>query len=202
MDKTININLGGTLFQIDEEAFSILRDYLQAINSTFANVQGGHETIEDIESRIAEIFQSQKGLTGMVSKENVEAMMTILGKPEDFDHGEPQQVAPPYTSHKKRMYRNTDDTIIGGVCSGMQLTLILILFFSGSSLCFLPCFSVRAFLFTWVYGSHSRRPELMLKKRKCMVIQFMKPEYMANKILRLTFQELRLTTRHIIALQR
>jgi hypothetical protein len=59
MDKTININLGGTLFKIDEEAFRILRDYLQAINSRFANVKGGHETIEDIESRIAEIFQSQ-----------------------------------------------------------------------------------------------------------------------------------------------
>ena len=53
MDKTININLGGILFQIDEEAFRILRDYLQAINSRFGNIQGGHETIEDIESRIA-----------------------------------------------------------------------------------------------------------------------------------------------------
>ena len=123
MDKTININLGGTFIQIDEEAFRILRDYLQAINSRFANVQGGHETIEDIESRIAEIFQSQKGLAGVVTKENVDSMITILGKPEDFDHGEPQQVPPPYTSHKKRMYRNTDDTIIGGVCSGIAAYL-------------------------------------------------------------------------------
>ncbi len=123
MDKTININLGGILFKIDEEAFRILRDYLQAINSRFANVQGGHETIEDIESRIAEIFQSQKGLAGVVTKENVESMITIIGKPEDFDHGEPQQVTPPYTSHKKRMYRNTDDTIIGGVCSGIAAYL-------------------------------------------------------------------------------
>ncbi len=122
MDKTININLGGTLFQIDEEAFRILRDYLQAINNRFANVQGGNETIEDIELRIAEIFQSQKGLAGVVTKENVDAMISILGKPEDFDHGEPQQ-APQYTSHKKRMYRNTDDTIIGGVCSGIAAYL-------------------------------------------------------------------------------
>ena len=42
MDKTININLGGALFQIDEDAFRILRDYLQAINIRFRNVQGGH----------------------------------------------------------------------------------------------------------------------------------------------------------------
>ena len=40
MDKTININLGGTLFQIDEEAFRILRDYLQAINNRFAQCTG------------------------------------------------------------------------------------------------------------------------------------------------------------------
>jgi phage shock protein PspC (stress-responsive transcriptional regulator) len=119
MDKTININLGGSLFQIDEEAFRILRDYLQAINSRFANVQGGHETIEDIELRIAEIFQSQKGLTGVITRENVETMISIIGKPEDFDHGESGSGAPVSSSQKKRMYRNPDDFIISGVCSGI-----------------------------------------------------------------------------------
>jgi phage shock protein PspC (stress-responsive transcriptional regulator) len=119
MDKTININLGGTLFQIDEEAYRILRDYLQAINNRFANVQGGHETIEDIESRIAEIFQSQKGLAGAISRENVDSMISIIGKPEEFDPGEPEINKQPYSSKKKKMYRNPDDTIVGGVCSGI-----------------------------------------------------------------------------------
>jgi phage shock protein PspC (stress-responsive transcriptional regulator) len=123
MDKTININLGGTLFQIDEEAFRILRDYLQAISNRFANVQGGNETIEDIELRIAEIFQSQKGLAGVITKENVDAMISIIGKPEDFDHGEPEAGAPAFTSQQKKMYRNTEDTIIGGVCSGIAAYL-------------------------------------------------------------------------------
>jgi phage shock protein PspC (stress-responsive transcriptional regulator) len=119
MDKTININLGGTLFQIDEEAFHILRDYLQAINNRFANVQGGHETIEDIELRIAEIFQTQKRLAGAVTKENVEAMISIIGKPEDFDHGEPEMAAPVYTYHKRRLYRNPADMVVSGVCGGI-----------------------------------------------------------------------------------
>lgn len=123
MDKTININLGGILFQIDEEAFRILRDYLQAINSRFANSQGGHETIEDIESRIAEIFQSQKGLAGAVSRENVDEMIKILGKPEDFDPGETDPGVSSHANHKKKMYRNTDDTILGGVCSGIAAYL-------------------------------------------------------------------------------
>jgi phage shock protein PspC (stress-responsive transcriptional regulator) len=123
MDKTININLGGILFQIDEEAFRILRDYLQAINNRFANIQGGNETIEDIESRIAEIFQSQKGLAGVVTRENVESMISILGKPEDFDHGETEFLPPVSTYTKKKMYRNPDDTVIGGVCSGIAAYL-------------------------------------------------------------------------------
>jgi phage shock protein PspC (stress-responsive transcriptional regulator) len=123
MDKTININLGGTLFQIDEDAFRILRDYLQAINSRFANVQGGNETIEDIETRIAEIFLSQKVLAGTISRENVEAMISIIGKPEDFDHGDVETLPPVYDNKKRRMFRNPEDTIIGGVCSGMAAYL-------------------------------------------------------------------------------
>ena len=96
MDKTININTAGTLFQIDDEAYRILQDYLQALNNRFRNVEGGHETVDEIESRIAEIFQSQKGLTGVVSKENVQAMISILGKPEDFDPNEPETIHPVY----------------------------------------------------------------------------------------------------------
>lgn len=119
MDKTININIAGTMFQIDEEAFRILRDYLNSINNRFKNVQGGHETVEDIETRIAEIFQSQKGLAGVISRENVESMITIIGKPEDFDPEETSSEQPTYTQTRKRMYRNPDDTIIGGVCSGI-----------------------------------------------------------------------------------
>src|SRR5664279_3314814 len=119
MDKTININLGGTLFQIDEEAYRILRDYLQTINNRFANVHGGHETIEDIESRIAEIFQSQKGLAGVITRENVDSMISIIGKPEEFDPGEPETSKQSSFSRKKRIYRNPDDIIVGGVCSGI-----------------------------------------------------------------------------------
>ena len=89
MDKTININIGGTLFQIDEDAYRILRDYLQAINNRFRNIQGGNETIEDIESRIAEIFRFAKGFgRSYYQLENVEAMISIIGKPEDFDHND------------------------------------------------------------------------------------------------------------------
>jgi phage shock protein PspC (stress-responsive transcriptional regulator) len=119
MDKTININIAGTLFQIDEDAYRILRDYLQAINNRFRNIEGGHETIDDIESRVAEIFLSQKGLSGAISKDNVEVMISILGKPEDFDQNETDTEPTVYTSQRRRMYRNPDDSVISGVCGGI-----------------------------------------------------------------------------------
>jgi phage shock protein PspC (stress-responsive transcriptional regulator) len=119
MDKTVKINLGGTLFQIDEESYRRLREYLQAIDSRFRNVPGGFETTEDIESRIAEIFLSQKGPTGVITKEDIEYMISILGKPEDFAQFESEAEPISYQPQKKRLYRNPDDRIIGGVCSGL-----------------------------------------------------------------------------------
>ena len=119
MDKTIKINLGGTLFQIDEEAYRMLRDYLQAIDRKFRNVSGGNETIEDIEFRIAEIFMSQKGLAGIISKENVEAMISTVGKPEDFDQEGGEGTSYHYTPGPRKLFRNPDDRVIGGVCGGI-----------------------------------------------------------------------------------
>ncbi|MDQ1332808.1 MAG: hypothetical protein QG576_843, partial [Bacteroidota bacterium] len=123
MDKTININLGGTLFHIDEVAYRILRDYLQSIDHKFRNVPGGNETIEDIEFRIAEIFQPKKGTAGVISKENVEEMIRIIGKAEDFGQNDSETASDNnsygYSSKSRGMYRNPDNSIIGGVCGGM-----------------------------------------------------------------------------------
>jgi phage shock protein PspC (stress-responsive transcriptional regulator) len=122
MDKTININLGGALFAIDEEAYRVLKDYLQAIDLKFRNVPGGNETIEDIESRIAEIFLSQKGTAGVISLENIEAMILIIGKPEEFGLNENEGVSGSYSSrgsNQRKMFRNPDDTVIAGVCGGI-----------------------------------------------------------------------------------
>lgn len=121
MDKTININIGGSLFSIDENAFGILRDWLQALNNRFKNVQGGLETIEDIELRVAEIFHSQKGMAGVITRENVENMISIIGKPEDFDQQEPEDTGQHQDnySYGRRLYRNPQDTVISGVCGGL-----------------------------------------------------------------------------------
>lgn len=122
MDKTIKINLGGTLFQIDEEAYKILRRYLQDIDDRLKNTPGGAETIEDIESRIAEIFQTQGGTAAVISRDNVDAMISVIGKPEDFDTGsETTRTGETYSrpASRKKLYRNPDDKIVSGVCGGL-----------------------------------------------------------------------------------
>jgi hypothetical protein len=101
MNKTIKINISGIVFQIEEDAFEILRDYLNAVNNRLKDLQGGSETIDDIESRIAEIFQSEKGVAGPIAKENVIAMINIIGKTEEFENaggpaGTPEPSGPNY----------------------------------------------------------------------------------------------------------
>jgi phage shock protein PspC (stress-responsive transcriptional regulator) len=121
MDNTIKINLAGTVFHIEEDAYRFLRDYLNAIEFRLKNSPGGNEALDDIEARIAEIFQSQKGVAGVISKENVEAMIGIIGRPEDFEQSFQQANEPPRysSSYRRRLYRNPEDSIISGVCGGI-----------------------------------------------------------------------------------
>ncbi len=119
MNKTIKINLGGSLFQTDENAYRILRDYLQVLNNRFRHAEGGAETIEDIESRIAELLRSQTFAGGIITEEDVEKVLAILGSPEDFDIDPDNSESAGFPSQKKSLYRNPEDAILGGVCGGI-----------------------------------------------------------------------------------
>lgn len=122
MEKSIKINISGVIFQIHENAYELLRDYLQSVSSLLSNVQGGGEMIDDIEARIAEIFQSKPSWqTAVISKDEVEEMISIMGKPEDIA-GDLESEIPggSYSRQQKKLYRNKDNAIIGGVCSGIS----------------------------------------------------------------------------------
>lgn len=122
MEKSIKINIAGVIFQINEDAYELLRDYLQSITYRLSNIPGGSEMIDDIEARIAELFQSKPSWqTAVISKEEVEEMISTMGSPEDIAgdlESDPDMGA--YRKQQKRLYRNTDNSIIGGVCSGIS----------------------------------------------------------------------------------
>lgn len=121
MKKTININLNGISFTLDEDAYQALEEYLNSIKTHFKNKEGSTEIIKDIEARIAELFQQFTG-TGkqILSIDDVNKIKAQLGKPSDFDDTEEENIhEAEYAGSYKRLYRDPMDRIIGGVCSGL-----------------------------------------------------------------------------------
>lgn len=116
MKKTVKINISGVFFNMDEDAHEILQNYLASVNRKFASGQEGKEIIADIESRIAEILQSKiNEQKQVISKEDIDEIIQIMGKPDDF---ESERESNTYQT-TKRLYRDAQNRILGGVCSGM-----------------------------------------------------------------------------------
>jgi len=123
MKKTFTINISGIIFHIDDDGYEKLKKYLSSINRRFSNTEEGREIIADIESRIAEIFQEKvNGSKQVITSADVEEMITIMGEPEDFaDEGtEDRQSGEKFrVKTGKRIYRDPDNRILGGVCGGL-----------------------------------------------------------------------------------
>ena len=56
MKKTLTVNLGGTVFHIDEDAYRLLDNYLCNLRLHFRKQEGAEEIVNDIENRISELF--------------------------------------------------------------------------------------------------------------------------------------------------
>jgi phage shock protein PspC (stress-responsive transcriptional regulator) len=143
MKITVSINLGGYSFNIDEDAYSELKSYLKSLEIHFAGEESSAEILSDIESRMAELFRVRLGTRQVISMDDVRYVITVLGSPEDISDNETS------SGHKRhrsggyrRMYRNPDQRIIGGVCSGlaayfaidpviMRILFIVLAFFGG-----------------------------------------------------------------------
>ncbi|OZV67642.1 PspC domain-containing protein [Winogradskyella aurantia] len=126
MNKTVNINLAGVFFHIDEDAYLKLSRYLEAIKRSFTDSQGRSEIIADIEARIAELFseriQNQKQVVGI---KLVDEVISIMGQPEDYlvddeiFEDEPQTKYKYQSKPTKKLFRDTDNSYIGGVSAGL-----------------------------------------------------------------------------------
>lgn len=125
MNKTININLGGLPFIMDEEAYERLKEYIAALARHFAATEGHDEIMQDIEARIAEIL-SMKLNPGkkIITMVDVDEVIAIIGKPEDMGgeaHAEGtaggETTSRTYT--RRRLYRDKDNQVVAGVCAGL-----------------------------------------------------------------------------------
>lgn len=133
MKKTITINLAGVVFHIEEDAFKTLQSYLDSIKNYFASVKGGADIQGDIEARIAEIFSDAISTSKQaITQEDVDAVIRQMGKVEDMvdeSELETEENSNGEKSHSgwqsesfaqtKRLVRDTSNSILGGVCSGL-----------------------------------------------------------------------------------
>jgi phage shock protein PspC (stress-responsive transcriptional regulator) len=127
MKKTFTINISGSVFHIEEDAFEKLQDYLYRLNHYFGSQTGGQEILQDIESRIAELIQEKiTEKQEAITNEWVDEVILRMGKPEDFIESEESENAGEANAEvkaekiRKRLYRDTENRVLGGVCSGMS----------------------------------------------------------------------------------
>jgi len=135
MKKNINVNISGLLFNIDEDAFAALQNYLDRLKHYFGSDESATEIINDIESRIAEMMQEKLSeRKSVITIEDVNEIIKIMGEPGEIEdesefESKNQATPPPFeakstnnqssSSNKRKLYRDPDDKIIGGVSSGL-----------------------------------------------------------------------------------
>ncbi len=176
MNKILNINLGGYAITIDDDAFEYLSSYLESIRKRFSESEGRDEIVHDIETRIGELISQSMGARTIVMLPDVEAATEIMGKPEDFGDepvsgtggsaggsgsagsstgGSGKKTTASRIRTGKRLFRDEEDTVAGGVCSGlsayfglqdpvwMRLIFVLLTFLSAG-------FWIPAYLLLWI----------------------------------------------------
>ena len=132
MKKTLTVNLGGTVFHIDEDAYRLLDNYLCNLKLHFRKQEGAEEIVDDIEARISELFLEKLNAgSQVITLADVEEVIARVGKPEDFGTTDEEEkrtssgtsaASATYTS-RRRLYRNSDDKILGGVMGGLAAYL-------------------------------------------------------------------------------
>ena len=174
MNKTININIAGTVFNLDEEAYDLLNKYLESIKSYFSKMDKDGEIISDIESRIAENFLSKlSDKNNSISLLDVQNIIKIMGTLDDFkeiydDENKEEETFSSNGKDPKKLHRNISDKVIAGVASGIgnyfKVDPIIIRIIFLASL-FAGGFGFFAYIICWIGIPAKDGSEHLLNKR-------------------------------------
>jgi phage shock protein PspC (stress-responsive transcriptional regulator) len=182
MKKVININFQGRVIPIEETAYDMLKQYVESLRLFFANEEGRDEIINDIEGRIAELFgETLKKGSICITDEDVASIIRSMGRPEDFEAEEGnvktqlgggekasgEQRSYEYTgSGSKKLYRDENHKVLGGVCSGIAnyfaidpvvIRILFIIFFGVAFVPYLVLWIVVPGSSSVVIGSQRKR---------------------------------------------
>lgn len=136
MQRIIQINIAGRVLPIEEDAYIVLKEYLNTLERQFRG-DDGKEIIEDIENRIAELFSVRlQGGSPAIDRSDVQKVIDTLGSASDlhdsaaagssqgyrqysYNAGSQRYQGRTYPYSRDRLLRDPYDKVIGGVCSGI-----------------------------------------------------------------------------------
>ncbi|WP_372483372.1 PspC domain-containing protein [Elizabethkingia anophelis] len=177
MNKTLSIGLAGFSFTIEEHAYIKLNDYLAALHRSM-EPEEANEVMQDIEMRIVEIFKSRLGKREVVNDEDVEAIIALIGTPEQIDEQEQEYTSKEKSgssrasgsgfSRDKQLFRDPETKMIGGVSGGLagylgvdivwiRLAFVLLLFAKG--------FGALIYIILWIVVPKAKTAGDFLKMR-------------------------------------
>jgi len=121
MKKTVTINLGGLVFCLEEDAYQVLAFYLKRLENHFSKDPGKQEILNDIEARMAEHLKEKfSNPNQVVNIDEVNRVIGIMGEPSDIEgDASKSQTTKSDSRSYRRLYRDPDNRVIGGVCAGM-----------------------------------------------------------------------------------
>ncbi len=127
MNKTLTANIGGSVFNIEENAYHRLDQYIESVRLYFAKEEGTDEIIADIELRMAELF-TEKLRDGkqVITLSDTDEVIAVMGEPEEFGTDAEAEGAGPGAAFAKtsrggkRLFRDPDDQVFFGVCGGIS----------------------------------------------------------------------------------
>lgn len=130
MKKTVNVAIGGCSFVIDEDACNVISTYLDRFKAAIGESSSSTEVMDELENRIADLLKGKLGGRDVVTLAMAESVIAQLGYPEGYKEPEhrngpeaPGQDAGWQDRPVKKLFRDTDDKKIAGVCSGLALFL-------------------------------------------------------------------------------
>lgn len=176
MQRILQINIAGRIIPIEEDAYQLLKNYIGSLTRQFMGEQGHDEIILDIEHRIAELFFARLNSGApAIDRADVQKVIETLGAANELNdtanYGSSQANAatspntpvvynPPY-QESRRLYRNTNDKILGGVCSGIAAyfdidPVIVRLIFAGSL--FIAGVGFLTYILAWIIIPAAKTP--------------------------------------------
>lgn len=126
MKEVERVSIGGFAFTLEDDASRLAGEYLGQLEAHYSSREGGAEILEGIEERMAELLMEKTGRDGVASRADIEAIIAILGRPEQIEEEGDSPAEPANDGEegpanpRRKLYRSLSDKVVAGVCSGLS----------------------------------------------------------------------------------